>query len=244
MWKQNQSMAGSQSAVYDQGLRSFMLNVYNYMGAGLVITGLVAMLFANNASLMQLIYRVEAGQIVGMSPLGWVAMLAPIGFVFFLSFKIQSISFKTAQLVFWLYAGVMGVSLSSLLMMYTGTSVARVFFITAAVFGSMSLYGYTTKRDLTGFGSFLMMGVFGLIIASIVNIFMQSSVMQFVLSVISVLIFTGLTAYDTQRLKGIYASVADSGEMAGKMAVMGALNLYMDFINLFINLLRLMGDRR
>lgn len=244
MWKPNQTIAQSHESAIDAGLRSFMLNVYNYMGGGLALTGIMALLFANNEALLQLVYRVEGGMIVGMTGLGWLAAFAPIGFALFFGFKLQSMSFRTAQMVFWAFAAVMGISMSSLLLMYTGASVARVFFITAGLFGGMSLYGYTTKRDLTGFGSFLIMGLWGLIIASIVNIFMQSSAMYFALSVISVIIFTGLTAYDTQRLKGMYYAVAGNGEMAGKMAVMGALNLYMDFINLFINLLRLMGDRR
>lgn len=245
MWKQNQTLTQTQDTAVDVGLRSFMLSVYNYMGGGLALTGIMALLFASNESLMQLLYRTDpTGMMVGMSPLGWLVALAPIGFALFFGFKIQSISFKTAQMVYWAFAAVMGISLSSLLLIYTGASVARVFFITAGVFGGMSLYGYTTKRDLTGVGSFLIMGLWGLIIASLVNMFLQSSAMQFVLSIISVVIFTGLTAYDTQKLKGVYYAVAGSGEMAGKAAVMGALNLYMDFINLFISLLRLLGDRR
>jgi FtsH-binding integral membrane protein len=243
IWKQN--VAGAQTAAYDQGLRSYMLNIYNYMAGGLAITGVVALFVAQTEALLRLFYSVnEAGQMTGMTPLGWIAAFAPIGFVLFLSFKIQSMSFKTAQLTFWVFAGVMGISLSNLFLLYTGASIARVFFITAGLFGGMSLYGYTTKRDLTGMGSFLIMGVWGLLIASLVNIFMQSSMMQFAISVLSVLIFTGLTAYDTQKIKGMYYALAGTGEMAAKMAIMGALNLYMDFINIFIHLMRLMGERR
>jgi FtsH-binding integral membrane protein len=172
-----------------------------------------------------------------------VVLLAPLGLVFFLSWRIQQMSFAAAQTTFWVYAGLMGIGLTPILMLYTGASVAQVFFITAATFGAMSLWGYTTKRDLSGFGSFLFMGLIGLIIASLVNMFMQSSMMQWVISVVGVLIFTGLTAYDTQSIKETYY-VGDDGSMAGKKAVMGALRLYLDFINLFLMLLRLMGDRR
>jgi FtsH-binding integral membrane protein len=163
--------------------------------------------------------------------------------VFFLSFRIQSMSFSSAQITFWVFAAVMGIGLAPVFLMYTGASVARVFFITSATFGAMSLWGYTTKRDLTGWGSFLFMGLIGIIIASLVNLFMQSSMMEFVISVIGVIIFTGLTAYDTQKIKESY-SVSMSGEIAGKAAIMGALRLYLDFINLFLMLLRLLGDRR
>jgi len=178
-----------------------------------------------------------------MAPLGWVVLFAPLGLVFFLSWRIQQMSFSAAQLTFWIYAGLMGIGLTPVMYLYTGASVAQVFFVTAATFGAMSLWGYTTKRDLSGFGSFLFMGLIGLIIASLVNMFMQSSMMQWVISVAGVLIFTGLTAYDTQSIKETYY-VGDDGSVAGKKAVMGALRLYLDFINLFLMLLRLMGDRR
>jgi uncharacterized protein len=178
-----------------------------------------------------------------LSPLGWVVLLVPLGLVFFLGWRIQRMSFAAAQMTFWVYAGLMGIGLTPILLLYTGASVAQVFFVTAATFGAMSLYGYTTKRDLSGFGSFLFMGLIGIIIASLVNMFLQSSMMQWVISVIGVLIFTGLTAYDTQSIKESYY-VGDDGAMAGKKAVMGALRLYLDFINLFLMLIRLMGDRR
>lgn len=171
-------------------------------------------------------------------------MLAPLGFVMFFAYKLNKISSAQAQTYLWIYAVLMGLSLSTIFVVYTGTSVARIFFITASVFGAMSLYGYTTKKDLTGFGSFLMMGLIGLIIASLVNIFLKSSAMQFALSVIGTFLFIGLTAYDTQRIKQTYYQFAGNSEMVGKAAVMGALNLYMDFINLFIMLLQMFGDRK
>jgi len=183
------------------------------------------------------------GELFFLSPLKWVLMLAPLGMVFYLSAKLNSISAEKARNLFYVYAGLMGLSLSSLLLVYTGASVVRAFFVTAAAFAALSIYGYTTKKSLSGLGSFLMMGLIGIIIASIVNIFMKSSMMYFVISILGVLIFVGLTAYDTQKIKNMYA-VTDTGEIMGKKAVMGALTLYLDFINLFIMLLRLFGQRR
>ncbi len=230
-------------AEIDLGLRSYMLRVYNYMTGGLALTGVVAYLVLTVPALQNLFFTVNASGQIGMSMLGWIALLAPIGLVFFMSFKIASLQASTAQAIFWGYAALMGIGLSPLLMIYTGASVARVFFITAATFGAMSLYGYTTKRDLSGWGSFLFMGLIGIIIASLVNIFIASSMMSFIISVVGVLVFTGLTAYDTQKIKESYAA-DDGAEVTTKKAVMGALNLYLDFINLFIMLLRLIGDRR
>jgi len=225
------------AAIIDEGLRAHMLRVYNYMGIGLAITGAVAFFFAqwatSSADIFNLVY---------VSPLKWVVMLSPFAFVIALSFGINKMSFATAQMVFWGFATVMGISLSSIFFIYTGTSIARVFFITAAMFGAMSLYGYTTKRDLTAMGSFLMMGLIGIIIAMVVNIFLQSSALEFGISVLGVLIFVGLTAYDTQKIKEMYLEL-DSSEIAGKKAIMGALTLYLDFINLFLMLLRLFGNR-
>ena len=226
----------------DVGLRAYMLRVYNYMLMGLGLTGLTAFFTLYTPAFSNLFFTFTANGYT-MSPLGWVVLLAPLGLVFFLSFRIQSMSFTAAQTTFWVYAGLMGIGLTPILYIYTGTSVAQVFFITAATFGAMSLYGYTTKRDLSGFGSFLFMGLIGIIIASLVNMFMQSGMMQWIISVAGVLIFTGLTAYDTQSIKESYY-VGDDGTVAGKKAVMGALRLYLDFINLFLMLLRLMGDRR
>ncbi|MBM5782310.1 MAG: Bax inhibitor-1/YccA family protein [Pelagibacterales bacterium] len=230
------SFASSASQVsYDAGLREYMVKVYNFMSIALGISGAVAFLTASSTGLMNLIFG---------TPLSWVVMLAPLGFVLFFSYKLNSISAEKAKSYLWIYSALMGLSLASIFVIYTGTSVARVFFITASVFGAMSLYGYTTKKDLTGVGSFLIMGLIGLIIASVVNIFLKSSALEFALSVVGVLIFIGLTAYDTQRIKQTYYQVAGSSELATKMAVMGALSLYMDFINLFIMLLRFFGDRR
>ena len=234
-FNKNVASAQREAVGFDEGLRSYMIQVYNYMAGGLAVTGLIAMLAASSEGLMQAIFG---------TPLQWVVMLAPLGLVFFLSFKINSMSFQAAQATFWIYAGLMGLSLSFIFLVYTGESIARIFFITAAVFGGMSLYGYTTKRDLTAMGSFLIMGLIGVILASIVNIFLKSSGLQFAVSILSVLIFTGLTAYDTQRIKQTYYAIAGAGESLGKAAIMGALALYLDFINLFIQLLHLFGQRR
>jgi FtsH-binding integral membrane protein len=221
------------AADIDVGLRQYMLSVYNYMVGGLAVTGLVAYFVSTSDALMQAIYG---------TPLAWVVMLAPIGFVLFFSFRIQKMSTATAQAVFWAFAAAMGLSLSYIFAVYTGASIARVFFITAGTFAAMSLYGYTTKRDLTGFGSFLFMGLIGIIIASLVNLFLASDALSFAISIIGVLVFTGLTAYDTQKIKEMYVEADEAGVMT-KKAIMGALNLYLDFINLFIMLLRLFGSR-
>ena len=236
------SWGGADAAAIDVGLRAYMLRVYNYMLLGLALTGLTAWFTASTPAFSQLFFQMTTRG-YSLSGLGWVVLLAPLGLVFFLSWRIQQMSFAAAQATFWVYAGLMGIGLTPILLLYTGASVAQVFFITSATFGATSLWGYTTKRDLSGFGSFLFMGLVGLIIASLVNMFMQSSMMQWVISVAGVLIFTGLTAYDTQSIKETYY-VGDDGSMAGKKAVMGALRLYLDFINLFLMLLRLMGDRR
>ena len=227
-------------ALIDQGLRSYMLKVYNLMALGLVITGLAAF------STWQL--AVEGGQLTAFgtalyaSPLRWVVMLAPLGMVFFLSFRIHKMSVAAAQTTFWIYAALMGLSLSSIFLVFTGQSIVQTFFVTAASFGALSLYGYTTKRDLTAMGSFLIMGLFGLIIASIVNIFLASSAMAFAISVIGVLIFAGLTAYDTQKIKEMYFDGDDTAVM-GRKAIMGALTLYLDFVNLFMFMLQFLGNR-
>ncbi len=230
----------------DAGLRTYMLRVYNYMLVGLGLTGAVAWLVSSQPTLQQIFYnQVATPQGMALQPnlLGWIAIFAPLGMVLLLSFRIQKMSFAAAQMTFWAYAAVMGISLSTILYVYTGASIAMTFFVTAGTFGAMSLYGYTTKRDLTGLGSFLFMGLIGLIIASLVGMFFQSSQLQFVISVLGVLIFTGLTAYDAQNIKNLYYAGDDSDAM-GKKAVMGALRLYLDFINLFLFLLRFMGNRR
>lgn len=240
---QERVVTRTHEAEIDLGLRAYMLRVYNYMTGGLALTGVVAYLVLTVPVLQRMFFTVSIDGRTGMSALGWIAFLAPLGLVFFLSFKISSIKASTAQALFWGYSALMGIGLSPLLLIYTGASVARVFFITAATFGAMSLYGYLTKRDLSGWGSFLFMGLIGIIIASVVNIFLVSSQMSFIISVIGVLVFTGLTAYDTQKIKESYIA-DDDGETMTKKAVMGALMLYLDFINLFIMLLRLVGDRR
>jgi FtsH-binding integral membrane protein len=232
------------AAIIDEGLRAHMLRVYNYMLSGLVLTGISAWIVANVAPVRSLFFQYQPQQgTYSLSMLGWVALFAPLGLVLLLSFRINRMSVQAAQGTFWGYAALMGVSLAPFLLLYTGASVAQVFFITAATFGAMSLWGYTTKRDLTGLGSFLFMGLIGLIIASLVGMFFQSSMLQFIISVAGVLIFTGLTAYDTQKIKEMYYAEMD-GTVAGRAAIMGALALYLDFINLFIMLMRLMGDRR
>jgi len=237
--------ADSAALAVDAGLRAYMLRVYNYMLVGLGLTGVVAWLTANTPLVNVFYNQVQTANGIGIQPniLGWIAVFAPVAMVFFLSFRLQKMSFAAAQTTFWVYAALMGVSLSTILFLYTGTSIALTFFVTAATFGAMSLWGYTTSRDLTGFGSFLFMGLIGLILASLANLFFHSSQLQFVVSVIGVLIFTGLTAYDSQSIKNMYFA-GDDSETTGKKAIMGALRLYLDFINLFLYLLRFMGNRR
>ena len=247
--KQNiqSKVTAAETHVMDEGLRAYMLKVYNYMTSGIFLTGIISLLLFKLSVVMM-----PDGSITGLTSIGnalynsalmWIVMLAPLGVVFYMSFGIRRMSVAKAQGTFWVFAALMGASLSSIFLVYTGASITRVFFITAGTFGAMSIYGYTTKRDLTKLGSFLMMGLIGIIIASIVNIFMKSTMMYFVISILGVLIFVGLTAYDTQKIKNMYL-VSDSGEIMGKKAVMGALTLYLDFINLFIMLLRLFGQRR
>ena len=233
-------------AAIDEGLRAYMLKVYNYMTTGLVLTGFIAYFFGKasvEAYLPQGVVLTPLGNTLFNSGLAWVIMLAPLGFVFYLSARINKMSSSAAQITFWIFASVMGLSMASIFIQFTGESIARVFFITDGTFGAMSLYGYTTKRDLTKLGGFLFMGLIGVIIASVVNIFFQSGLMAFVISVIGVLVFVGLTAYDTQNIKNMYYG-GDSEEIGSKKALMGALKLYLDFINLFILLLQLFGQRR
>jgi len=244
--------AATTAGVIDEGLRAHMLRVYNYMVIGLAVTGLVAIgtfwlattndpanataVMANGTLLTSI------GETLYGSPLQWVVFLAPLGLVFFMSFRINKMSVSAAQTTFWVFAALLGLSLSSIFIVYDLGSIAQVFFIAAATFGAMSLYGYTTKRDLSGWGSFLIMGLIGLILAMIVNIFIGSSALEFAISIIGVLIFTGLTAYDTQKIKEMYY-VNDDGTVAGRKAIMGALTLYLDFINIFLFLLQLLGNR-
>lgn len=226
----------------DQGLRAYMLKVYNYMASALALTGLVAYLVAHTPALMQMLY-VASTRGVQPTMLGWVVMFAPLALVFFLSMKISSMQVRTAQTVFWIYAGLVGASLAYIFVLYTGASIARVFFITSAAFAGLSLYGYTTKRNLSGMGSFLIMGLIGGIIAMVVNMFLQSTVLDLALSAMFLLIFAGLTAYDTQKIKSMYFAYGGNPEVAEKTAVMGALSLYLDFINMFLIMLRFMGNR-
>ena len=237
----------------DQGLRAYMIKVYNLMGLGLLITGLAAVgtiMLATTTDPASAVATLPSGEMLTSfgvaifgSPLRWVVMLAPLAAVFFLSFRIQSMSVATAQTTFWVYAGLVGLSLSSIFLVYTTASISQTFFATAAAFGALSLYGYTTKRDLTAMGSFLIMGVFGIIIASLLNLFFQSGPLGLVISVLGVLLFAGLTAYDTQKIKSMYFAVGGTA-MVRKSVIMGALTLYLDFINMFLFLLRLFGDRR
>jgi FtsH-binding integral membrane protein len=246
-WSRGYARTG---ADVDQGLRAFMLGVYNHMTIGLALTGLFALgvnMLAVSALPTQYqigshLYLTSLGAALYMSPLRWVVIFAPLAFVLFFSFKINSMSASSARNLFYAYAAVMGVSISSILLIYTGASVARAFFITAAAFGALSLYGYTTKRSLSAMGSFLMMGLFGLIIASVVNLFMHSGPFQMALSILAVLIFAGLTAYDTQAIKSMYLE-SDGYEVATKKSVNGALMLYLDFINIFMSLVQLTGQR-
>jgi FtsH-binding integral membrane protein len=247
-WSRGYTRTG---ADVDQGLRAFMLGVYNNMTIGLALTGLVA-LGANLLAVSALptpyqlgshIYLTSFGAAIYSSPLRWVIMFAPLAFVLFFSLKINTMAASTARTLFFAFAAVMGLSLSSILLIYTGSSIARAFFITSATFGALSLYGYTTKKDLSAMGSFLIMGVIGIVIASLVNLFLQSGALQFAISVIGVLVFAGLTAYDTQRIKDGYYEVMGDATAASKAAIMGALNLYLDFINMFVMLLQLFGNR-
>lgn len=225
--------AQSRGALFDEGLRRHMLRIYNYMGLGLVVTGLVAFIVGTTPALFVPIFG---------TPLKWVVMLAPLAFVFFFSFRMERMSGATAQTMFWVFCGVMGLSMASIFLVFTGTSIARTFFIAAAMFGATSLYGYTTKKDLSKFGSFLIMGLIGVMIASIVNIFLGSSALQFIVSVAGILVFVGLTAWDTQSIKEQYAEHYDA-ESQQKLAVFGALSLYLNFINIFQLLLNLTGER-
>jgi FtsH-binding integral membrane protein len=231
------------AADIDVGLRQYMLGIYNYMASGLALTGIIAYFSANTPAIIDLLYTAGPGGALQPTVLGWIAMLSPLAFILALTFGIQRMKASTVQAVFWGFSAVMGLSLAHIFLAYTGTSIARVFFITAGTFAGMSLYGYTTKRDLTAMGSFLFMGLIGIIIASVVNMFLQSSAMHFIISVLGVLIFVGLTAYDTQKIKSMYLE-SDGSEVAAKKAIMGAVTLYLDFINLFLMLLRLFGERR
>lgn len=225
--------AGSAAASFDEGLRRHMLRVFNYMASGVLLSGLVALGVASSPGLSAAIFG---------TPLKWVAMFAPLAFVLFFSFRIERMSAPAAQMAFWVFAAVMGVSLASVFLVFTGVSIARTFFIAAAMFGATSLYGYTTRRDLARFGTFLIMGLIGVVIASLVNIFLGSTLLQMVVSIAGVIVFTGLTAWDTQNIKAQYAWSHDH-EAQGKLAVFGALSLYLNFVNIFQLLLNFTGER-
>lgn len=226
---------GAADAAYDAGLRSYMLSIYNYMASAVLLTGVVAMLFANSGMAYQIL--------AGPGPLKYVIMLAPFAFVMVLNLGINRLSTFAAQSIFWAFAAVMGLSLSSVFLVYTGVSIAQTFFATAAAFAGLSLFGYTTKKDLSAFGTFLTMGLVGLLVAMMINMFLRSPVMNLVISVVGVLLFAGLTAYRTQEIKSLYAHVAGS-DMVGKVVILGALTLYLAFLNMFLFLLQFMGDRR
>ena len=229
----NTATVGVPRAARDAGLRSYMLRVYNYMASGVLLTGIVALLFATSGLAAQVL----------VTPLRWLIILAPLGFVMAMSFGLNRMQTSTLQALFWAFAVAMGLSMSSIFLVYTGTSIAQTFFAVAAGFAGLSLYGYTTKRDLSGLGTFLIMGVVGLLVAMLINLFLQSTAMMLAISAIGVLLFAGLTAYDTQKIKSMYAYVAGT-DMMGKVVIMGALNLYLDFVNMFMFLLSFMGNRR
>lgn len=239
MLESKEFTAYSQGQVIDEGLRNFMLKIYNYMAGGLCATALAAYLISSNTSLLRLFFNEN-----GYSALGWLLLIAPLILVFAFGWVLQRGTLQQVQAMFWGYSVLMGVSLAPIFLVYTGASIARVFLITAATFGALSLYGYTTKKDLSGWGSFLIMGVFGILIASIVNIFLKSSGLDYALSYLTVFIFAGLTVYDTQNMKSLYYANGMGGDLAARGAIAGALSLYLDFINMFMALLRLLGDRR
>ena len=230
-------------AAFDAGLRAHMIRVYNYMASGLALSGIVAFAVFSSPEFARVFFQVQGGSIVGMTGVGWIVTFAPLGLLLLVSFRAAQMSVGAVQAVYWAVTGLMGVSLSILLFTYTGASVARTFFITAAAFGALSLYGYTTKKDLSAVGKFLFMGLIGLILASVVNMFWPSGTMSFIISVAGVLIFSGLIAYDTQKIKEQYANAWGS-DAAEKIAIFGALSLYLDFVNLFQFLMMFLGQRR
>lgn len=244
-YKQPYAAGGAQSVTRDEGLRKYMLGVYNYMTGALALTAFVAYLVASVPALSGLFFKVnEAGQLAGYTGLGFIAMFAPLAILLFGSFRMQSMTASGAQTMFWTIAGVMGLSMSVLLLAYTAGSIVKVFLVTTVAFAGLSLFGYTTKKDLSGFGTFLIMGVWGLIATSLINMFLQSPAVHYAMCGIGVLLFAGLTAYDTQNIRRTYYQVAGTGELATKASVFGALSLYLDFINMFQFLLAFLGDRR
>jgi len=239
----NRAGTVADQAAFDVGLRAHMVRVYNYMASGLALSGIVAVALFSSPELASMFFQVQAGRVLGLNMLGWIAIFAPLGLLLLMGFRAAQMSVTGVQAIYWAVTALMGISLSLLLFRYTGASVARTFFVTAAAFGALSLYGYTTKRDLSAWGKFLFMGLIGIILAGLVNMFFPSGMMTFIISVAGVLIFSALIAYDTQRIKEQYAD-AWGTEMAEKVAVFGALSLYLDFVNLFQFLMAFMGQER
>lgn len=244
-WDRGQSVASSQSTSVDQGLRSYMLKVYNYMASGVLLTAIIAYFAGTSDAFLATMLKQGADGAMGISLVGYAVMFAPLAMVFFMMFKLNSMSTQTLQVTFWAYAALMGLSLFSIFLIYTQTSILRVLFITAGTFGLLSMYGYATKKDLTSWGTFLSVGAIAMLIVSLLNVFLlKSSGLQLAMSYIGVLLALGFTAYDTQKIKEIYYQVGHSAEAVQRASIMGALNLYMDFIYLFVNLMRILGDRR
>lgn len=245
-WDRQNTVASSQSSTaVDQGLRSYMLKVYNYMASGVLLTAILAYFAGTSEAFLSAMLTQGADGAVGISGIGYVVMFAPLAMVFFMMFKLNSMSTQTLQITFWAYAALMGLSLFSIFLLYTQTSIVRVLFITAGTFGLLSMYGYATKRDLTSWGTFLIVGAWAMLIVSLLNVFLlKSSGLQLAMSYIGVLLALGFTAYDTQKIKEIYYQIGSNAEAVKRASIMGALNLYMDFIYLFVNLMRILGERR
>lgn len=244
VWNRQSAVAAGQATAVDQGLRSYMLRVYNLMASGVLLTAIIAYFAGNSEIFVNLMLQQGADGRVGMSGLGWIIALAPMGMAFFMMFKLNSMSTQTLQVTFWAYATLMGLSMFSIFLVYTSASILKVFFVTAGTFGLLSMYGYATKKDLTSWGSFLFVGIMAVFFTSIANMFFKSSALDTALSYVGILLALGLTAYDTQKIKAIYYQTGGVAEIEKRASIMGALNLYFDFIYLFINLLRVMGDRR
>lgn len=245
-WDRQPAVTGeSQSTAIDAGLRSYMLKVYNYMASGVLLTAIIAYFAGTSDAFLQTVLKFDGGQAVGVAPVGYLIMFAPLAMAFFMMFKLRTMSTETLQITFWAYAVLMGLSLFSIFLIYTQTSILRVLFVTAGTFGLLSMYGYATKRDLTSWGTFLIVGMWAMLIVSLVNMFLlKSSGLSLAMSYIGVLLALGMTAYDTQKTKEVYYQVGRSADAIKRASIMGALQLYMDFVYLFINLMRIMGERR
>ena len=245
-WDRQPAVTGeSQSTAIDAGLRSYMLKVYNYMASGVLLTAIIAYFAGTSDALLQAVLKFDGGQAVGVAPVGYLVMFAPLAMAFFMMFKLRTMSTETLQITFWAYAVLMGLSLFSIFLIYTQTSILRVLFVTAGTFGLLSMYGYATKRDLTSWGTFLIVGMWAMLIVSLVNMFLlKSSGLSLAMSYIGVLLALGMTAYDTQKIKEVYYQVGRTTDAIKRASIMGALQLYMDFVYLFINLMRIMGERR